>query len=140
MTAGATLSSVVLTVFDARLPFVAASNAEFAGRVIELGPCVRVTCIVYDAPEPETEFTAMPEVAKSDAVRSVIGSLKVTVMDWDGVLISDGNEEIVAVGCVVSSVAVDVFDTILLFPMPSITVFAGKVIELAPSPSVTCMV
>ena len=43
---GATESSVVLTVFDARLPFVAASNAEFAGSVIELGPSPSVTCTV----------------------------------------------------------------------------------------------
>ena len=55
-------------------------------------------------------------------------------------LVSAGSEDIVTVGCVVSSVAVDVFDTTLLFPMPSMTVFAGKVIELAPSPSVTCRV
>ena len=81
-----------------------------------------------------------PEVAKSDAVRSVTGSLKVTVRDWDGVLVSDGSEEIVAVGDTLSSVVVTVFDARLPFVAASNAEFAGSVMELAPSPSVTCRV
>ena len=81
-----------------------------------------------------------PDVAKSDAVRSVTGSLKVTVMDCNGVLVSDGSEESVAVGCVVSSVVLTVFDARLPFVAASNAEFAGSVIELFPSPSVTCRV
>ena len=125
---GGIVSSVPVTVFEARLPLVAASTTAPAGSVMELKPSPSVTWSVY-GPVPDMPFIVRPDTVKSEMSSPEIGLLKVRMSIWDGLLVAGGSGEISAIRSDVSSVPASVSEATLPLVAASSTESAGNDIE-----------